>query len=133
MTQQIDHTMAPHDRFLNSRSRIQPYAPLGRVFSVVKETWRLKDDPKKVRPKVELLTAHRSASDAADFAREAAEDQPQHGFHKASGAWWGSDGQDFHRFAITTRRPAGWVAVVLPLALGVAATLVFSRRSGSHD
>ena len=125
--------MAPHDRFLNSRSRIEPYAPLGRVFSVVKETWRLKDDPKKVRPRVELLTAHRSASDAADFAREAAEGQPQHGFHKASGAWWGSDGQNFHRFAITTRRTAGLAAVVLPLALAVAATLFLSRRSGSHD
>ena len=125
--------MAPHDRFLNSRARIEPYAPLGRVFSVVRETWRLQDDPKRVGPKIELLAAQRSASDAAEFAREAAVAQPQHGFHKASGAWWGSDGEDFHRFRITTRRPAALTTVLLPLLVGVVASVFLSRRSRGSD
>lgn len=125
--------MASHDQFLNSRSRIEPYAPLGRVFSVIKETWRLQDDPKTVKPAVQLLTAQRSASDAADFARDVASDLAQHGFHKASGAWWGSDGQEFHRFVITARRPAGWGLAVLPMALGFAAMIIFSRRPRRAD
>jgi hypothetical protein len=122
--------MASRDRFLNSRSRIEPYAALGRVFSVVRETWQLKDDPKKTPPKTELLTAQRSASDAADVARDAAAALPQHGFHKPSGAWWGSDGQDFHRFLITSRGDRGLATMVLPIALGIAATIMMrgSRR-----
>jgi hypothetical protein len=111
--QREDPYMASHDRFLNSRSRIEPYAPLGRVFRVVKETWRLKDDPKTVRPKVEVLAAERSASDAADFARAAAGEQPQQGFHKASGAWWSSDGGTVKANANTTLYLASRIRVPL--------------------
>jgi hypothetical protein len=121
--------MAPHDRFLNSRSRIEPYAPLGRVFSVVRETWRLDCDPRSTPPRTELLVSQRSASDAADLARQAASGLPERGFHKPSGAWWGSDGESFHRFVVSgprRRRPA---LIALALGAGAIATLIFRQTA----
>jgi hypothetical protein len=128
--------MAPHDRFLNSRSKIESYGPLGRVFNVIRETWRLESDPRKTRPKLDVLTTRRSAADAADLARQAASGLDKHGFHKPSGAWWGSDGEHFHRFVVGVDRPG---RTLLPLALGllagglVAAAGVMRRRRGRDD
>ena len=119
--------MAPHDRFLNSRSRIEPYAPLGRIFNVVRETWRLDSDPRVTAPKTELLVAKRSASDAADLARQAADGFPQYGFHKPSGAWWGSDGEFVHRFVISGPRTRRTLPIVIALAAGGLATLVLRQ------
>jgi hypothetical protein len=109
--------MSKHDRFLKSRTHLHG-APLGRVFGVVQETWRVDDDPRKVKPDQTELASRRTASDAADLAREAALAYEQHGFHKASGAWWGSDGEHFHRFLVAAakKRHGGLI-----LGLGVAA------------
>jgi hypothetical protein len=109
--------MAKHDRFLKSRSHLHG-APLGRVFGVVQETWKTSDDPKAVKPVQVELASRRTASDAADLAREAALAYDQHGFHKASGAWWGSDGEYFHRFLVAAGRKRH---ANLLLGLGVAA------------
>ncbi len=109
--------MSKHDRFLKSRSHLHG-APLGRVFGVVQETWRTSDDPKTVKPAQVELTSRRTASDAADLAREAALAYDQHGFHKASGAWWGSDGEYFHRFMVAAGKKRH---TNLLFGLGVAA------------
>jgi hypothetical protein len=78
---------------------------------------------------VQILVTRKTASEAADFARMAAEACPEHGFHKPSGAWWGSDGERFHRFA-TRGRPPSAALIVLggSAALGVAAALLRRKR-----
>lgn len=106
-----------HDRFLSSRSRTGSGAPLGRVFSVVRQTWAISDDPKKIKPKDLALATRRTASDAADLARDAAAAFRSHGFHKPSGAWWASDGKQFHRFVVAADRRSRSVAVMLGLGL----------------
>ena len=123
--------MAQHDRFLRSRPQLQAGAALGRVFSVVQETWATSDDPKKTSPQQLELATRRTASDAADLAREAALAYDQHGFHKPSGAWWGSDGQQFHRFVVAAGRKthAGRVLVGVGVgALAVAALGTLLRK-----
>ena len=111
-----------HDRFLSSRTRTRTGASLGRVFSVIRQTWQTTDDPRKTRPKELALATSRTASDAADVAREAAGAFRSYGFHKASGAWWASEDGEFHRFLIV-RDQRGHVAPAL-LGLGVAALAV---------
>jgi hypothetical protein len=108
-----------HDRFLSSRTRTRTGAPLGRVFSVIQQTWRITDDPRKTKPKELALATGRTASDAADVARDAAEAFASSGFHKASGAWWASEDGAFHRFLITRDRRGGMAPALL--GLGVAA------------
>lgn len=111
-----------HERFLGYRSRTRAGAPLGRVFSVIRQSWALSADPKKIKPQETALATHRTASDAADLAKEAAEAFRARGFHKPSGAWWGADDQQFHRFLVAAdrRAPAGQVI----LGLGAAALAV---------
>jgi hypothetical protein len=108
-----------HDRFLSSRSRTRAGAPLGRVFSVVRQTWEITDDPRKTKPREQALATSRTASDAADLARDAATGFRSHGFHKPSGAWWAVEDNLFHRFLVAGDRrvQAGPVLV----GLGVAA------------
>jgi hypothetical protein len=106
-----------HDRFLSSRSRTRSGAALGRVFSVVRQTWAISDDPKKIKPKDVALATSRTASDAADLARDAAAAFRSHGFHKPSGAWWASDGKQFHRFVVAADRRGRTVPVILGLGL----------------
>ena len=108
-----------HDRFLSSRTRTRTGAPLGRVFSVIQQTWRTSDDPRKTKPKEVALATSRTASDAADVARDAAGAFASSGFHKASGAWWASEDGEFHRFLITRDRRGGMAPALL--GLGVAA------------
>jgi hypothetical protein len=116
-----------HDRFLSSRSRTRPGAALGRVFSVVMQTWALSDDPKKTKPADVALSTGRTASDAADLARDAAGAFRSYGFHKPSGAWWGSDGKEFHRFVVTADRRR--LGVPLVLGLGLAALGLTALRA----
>lgn len=108
-----------HDRFLSARSRTKAGAPLGRIFSVVRQTWAITDDPKKTAPKELAIATSRTAADAADVARDAAQAFRTHGFHKPSGAWWAAEGEAFHRFLVAPDRK-GRAAPVL-LGLGVAA------------
>ncbi len=108
-----------HDRFLSSRSRTRAGAPLGRVFSVIRQTWEITDDPQKTKPRERALATGRTASDAADLARDAATGFRSHGFHKPSGAWWAvEDNSLFHRFLVAAdrRRQAAPVLVGLGIA-----------------
>jgi hypothetical protein len=122
---------ASFDRFLNARHRPSRKASLGRAFSVVRQSWRLTDDPQTVPPEVEVLATRRTASEAADLAREAAWSFKRYGFHKPSGAWWGADAENFHRFVIRVgagaKVRAGAVAAVT--LAGVAAILWSRRKS----
>ncbi|HEY8616359.1 hypothetical protein [Phenylobacterium sp.] len=100
-------------------------APLGRVFSVRRETWRIDEDPRSTPPDVAIVASRRTAADAADLAREAAAAFRKRGFHKPSRSWWGVEDGWFHRFRVqgpTARTTA--VAV----ALGVTAAAVFLVR-----
>jgi hypothetical protein len=119
------------DRFLRHSTVLSHNDGLGRAFSVTRETWRLQDDPKAVRPRRETLVVGKTASEAADVARVAAEAYSEHGFHKPSGAWWGSDGELFHRFVVHARRRRGLTAVLLTSAvagLGIALVHRSTRR-----
>jgi hypothetical protein len=118
------------EHFLRHRSVIRPQGSYGRAFGVTVETWRLNDDPQKVKPRTERLVTGRTAADAADFARMAASLHPEHGFHKPSGAWWASDGECFHRYRVHGGRPHGAVAVILATGVaGLAAAYLHRRRS----
>ncbi len=128
-----------HDRFLSSRSRTRSGAPLGRIFSVIRQTWLTADDPKRTKPKEAALATKRTASDAADLARDAAQAFQTHGFHKPSGAWWAAEGEHFHRFVVAPDRPRRAAPVLMgvgiaALALTVAgAALGSRRRRGGED
>jgi hypothetical protein len=120
----------PVDRFLRRRTGIsRKGAALGRVFNVTRETWSLTDDPRATPPATELLVGRRTASDAADLARAAAKAFPRNGFHKPSGAWWGTDEALFHRFVVHSgrRKAAGAVLLWSGLA-GLLALGLLSRR-----
>lgn len=111
-----------HDRFLSSRTRTRAGAPLGRVFSVVRQTWRITDDPRKTKPEELALATNRTAADAADLARDAAAAYATYGFHKSSGAWWAADDGLFHRFQVAPDRRGRPILIGLGItALGLAA------------
>lgn len=120
----------PHqtDRFLQQRTVLSRKAALGRVFSVTRETWRLADDPQRSRPRTETLVSGHTASEAADLAREFAEAEPRHGFHKPSASWWGADDTHFHRFVVHAgRRRAGAAMMLTSGLLGLAAVALIRR------
>jgi len=118
------------DRFLNTRHRFSRKASLGRAFSVVRQSWLLTDDPRTIPPEVEVLATRRSASEAADLAREAAWTYKRYGFHKPSGAWWGADAESFHRFLIRSDSAAAAGALAALTLAGVAAFALSRRRTG---
>ena len=120
-----------HDRFLNYRSQTRAGARLGRVFSVIEQTWPLSADPKKVRPAETALATQRTAAEAADLARDAADRFRAHGFHKPSGAWWGADEGKFHRFLVAPERRAhaGQIALGLGAAVLAIAAVGAARRN----
>jgi hypothetical protein len=111
---------------------------LGRGHFVIRETWLLSDDPAVVAPRQAVVSSDRTAADAADFARQLASTYAKYGFHKPTRCWWGSDGELFHRFAVSGRRlrrlaPAG---LALLVGLGVFKALGSRRRrktTGSGD
>ncbi len=88
---------------------------LGRNFVVVRETWRITDDPSVTRPREAVLISGRSAAEAADIGRGVAALYSRHGFHKATCRWWASDGDYFHRFSVRTAR-RWWAALLRPFA-----------------
>ena len=108
------------DRFLKHAPILEDGPVLGRVFAVTCETWALRDDPRAKAPETALMASRRTAADAADFAREAAETFPEHGFHKPSGAWWGSEGVHFHRFVVHVGRKRTGVLLAAAGLVGVA-------------
>jgi hypothetical protein len=119
------------ERFLRHGPVLPKTPTLGRAYAVTRETWRLTDDPKAVRPALEVLVTRKTASEAADLAREAAEAYEEHGFHKPSGAWWGSDGELFHRFAARPRPRHAGLILAGSAALALTAALL-SRRGGGR-
>jgi hypothetical protein len=118
----------PFDRFLRHSRVIPARESLGRVFSVTRQSWRLTDDPRETRPETEVLATRRTASEAADLAREAALAFGRNGFHKPSGAWWGADGERFHRFVIRAGRRGTQAAVALGVGVAGLTALAFLRR-----
>ncbi len=100
------------------------------MFNVTRETWRLSDDPQAVAPETEAVVTGRTAADAADLAREAAEAHPRHGFHKPSGSWWGADETHFHRYVVHAGRRAHAAAGVLVVSglLGLTALALARGR-----
>lgn len=118
-------------RFLRRRPTISTHAPLGRVFNVLRETWRLEDDPKRVPPDAGFIATDRSAAEAADLARETAARFRRHGFDKGSGAWWAVEGDLIHRITVAPRRARTVGLAALGLgAAGLAALLVAQRVRG---
>jgi len=115
------------DRFLKHVPIQEDGPTLGRVFAVTRQTWLLSEDPRSVEPRSELLASRRTALEAADLAREAADAFEQHGFHKPSGAWWASDGVRFHRFVVGPgRRPNTGAVLVGSGVAGLVALAAFS-------
>lgn len=121
----------PFDRFLRHGIATSRSRPLGRNFSVTRESWALSDDPVVKRPRRQALTAGKTASDAAEAARAAAQAYPEHGFHKPSGAWWASDGNSFYRFLVRAgpeRNPAALLVAGVAAGLGIALLRRGDRR-----
>jgi hypothetical protein len=116
------------EQFLRRFPVRAPGPMLGRAFSVTRETWKVTDDPTKVRPRRLVLTANHTASEAADFARFTAESFEEHGFHKPSGAWWASDGTDFHRYAVHAGRRGPSAAVLITSGVAGLALAAFHFR-----
>jgi hypothetical protein len=116
------------ERFLNAKQRRPRKASLGRAFHVVRQTWKLTDDPRVKPPQVEVLATRRTASEAADLAREAAWSFKRYGFHKPSGAWWGADADTFHRFVIRPGAPAMGSGALAALTLAGIAAFALTRR-----
>jgi len=117
------------DRFLNARHRQSRKTSLGRAFTVTRQSWCLTDDPRETPPEVEIMATKRSASEAADLAREAAWSFKRYGFHKPSGAWWGADGEMFHRFMIAPSSRATSGALLAVALAGVAALAISQHKS----
>ena len=121
------------ERFLRRRPTISTHAPLGRVFNVLRETWRLDDDPKRTTPDSGFIATGRSASEAADLAREWTGRNAKHGFDKPSGAWWAVEGPRIHRVTVAPRRRRS-LGLALGLgAAGLAAVLVARGASGRRS
>lgn len=123
---------ASFDRYLNARHRQSRKTSLGRAFTVTRQSWRLADDPRETPPEVEVMATKRSASEAADLAREAAWSFKRYGFHKPSGAWWGADGEMFHRFMVGPTARATTGALLAVAVAGLAAVAISQRKSGGR-
>ena len=78
------------------------------------------------------MATRRSASEAADLAREAAWSFKRYGFHKPSGAWWGADGEMFHRFMVAPHSRGATGALLAVALAGVAAVAISQRKSGGR-
>jgi len=113
------------DKFLRHRPKLSNQTPLGRVYGVTRQSWKLDADPSKVAPETLVVASGRAAAEAADIARQEATDLPRHGFHKPSGAWWGVKDGRFHRFVVAPRRRG--MAIVLAGLAGFAA-LALARQ-----
>jgi hypothetical protein len=113
-------------RTKNSRRRGGPpkRLVLGRNHCVLRQTWPASADPQTAAPSESLLASDRTASDAADLAREIAALFPQHGYEKVTRCWWAKDASSYHRFYVSEqkRRPSPVMLMVgVSAALGLAA------------
>jgi hypothetical protein len=122
-----------HDRFLSLRTRTRTGAPLGRIFSVIQQTWQVADDPRRTKPKETAIATRRTAADAADVAHDAAVAFRSHGFHKASGAWWGADGELFHRFLVAPDRPQRRSPLLLGIGVAALALVAIGARRSADQ
>jgi hypothetical protein len=121
---------SPFDRFLRHSTVVSRKGALGRDFAVTQESWALTDDPAVVKPRRRLLASRKTASEAADLARDAVKGYRQSGYHKPSRAWWAADEGQFHRFLVhADRRPGAALLLASGLA-GVAIALIHQRNRG---
>jgi hypothetical protein len=118
----------PVDRFLRHRPTVNSRTPLGRVYGVTRQSWKLEDDPARVLPRRAVIAIGRSASEAAQIAREHAAALGRTGFHKPSGAWWGVEDGLFHRFVVAPRVHATPFMALAAGLLGVATFSLVRRR-----
>ena len=123
---------SPFDRFLRHSTVISKTGGLGRDFGVTRETWALSDDPAVKKPRREALATHRTASDAADLARNAAKANATHGFHQPSGAWWAADDRSFHRFVVHPDRHYGRTVLIASGLLGLGLALMHQRSKAGR-
>lgn len=114
------------DRFLRHRPSIPSHGLLGLGYTLVRETWDIGADPKTTPPIVEVVASRRSAAEAADLGRCAAQAFGRHGFHRASRASWATEGRLFHRFAV---RPHHRARTALLLGLGLAGLAALARAN----
>jgi len=119
---------SPFDRYLRHSTVISRKGALGRDFAVTQETWALTDDPAAVKPRRRLLASRKTASEAADLARDAAGAYAQNGYHKPSRAWWAAEEGEFHRFLVHPDRRPG-AALLLASGLAGAAIALLHQRS----
>jgi hypothetical protein len=121
---------SPFDRFLRHSTVISSQGALGRDFAVTEETWALSDDPKVTRPRRRLLASRKTASEAADLARDFAKAFKQNGFHKPSRAWWAADEGEFHRYVVHADRRRGAALFIASGLAGVAIAVLHQRNRG---
>jgi hypothetical protein len=117
------------ERFLGRKAVVASHRSLGRVFGVTRQSWPLSADPRKTKPQTLVLATQRSASDAADLARDAAAAFAQSGFHKPSGAWWAAEDETFHRFLVGPRsQRTGLLLLGAGLASIAAVAFIGAKR-----
>jgi hypothetical protein len=100
---------------------------LGRNHCVLRQTWLASADPTTAQPAESLLASDRTASDAADLARQVAALFPQHGYEKVTRCWWAKDAENYHRFYVAEQKPR---QSAMMLMLGVSAALSVAAIGG---
>lgn len=101
---------------------------LGRNHCVLRQTWPAAADPQTALPSESLLASDRTASDAADLAREVAGLFPQHGYEKVTRCWWAKDAENYHRFYVSEQKKK---ASPIMLMVGVSAALGLAAMGGA--
>jgi hypothetical protein len=102
--------------------------PLGRIYGVLQQSWKLSDDPRRTPAGVQWVLTESTAAEAADLARHLAHQFPSHGFHKPSGSWWGADDGRFHRFRVRIKRPRTPAGALLVAAILGSGYLAWRHR-----
>lgn len=75
-----------------------------------------------------MVASRRSASDAADIARVQAAALPRSGYHKPSRAWWGVEGDRFHRFVVQASPQRKAVLALSAGLVGLGVLALIRRR-----
>lgn len=95
---------------------------------MLRQTWPASADPQTAKPSESLLASDRTASDAADLAREVASLFPEHGFEKVTRCWWAKDQESYHRFYVSAQKKK---AGPIMLMVGVSAALSLAALGGA--